>query len=564
MNFKLRSLVAATLAGSMLMGFGANAMADSTDDILNALIAKGVLTEEEGALLQKGRTGEKEAAAAKKLTSATIKEKDGAFVLSSGDGKNTMALTGRMHFDYKQNDIGSFGDSTIYPYNADADTKSTGDHFNMRRARIGIKGRLGGMADYLLLANINGSSILDEAYLDVNKFEPLGLKFGKFKQPMNLEIQTSSNNIDEIERSYVSQNVPEKKMGAMLHGEPKGLTYAGSIFQNNDSALSQQDDRMSFAGRGTVNFAELMDNKEMVLHAGINGYDSEYQIRPESTGNTSDSASSTTRGTIVAFNSGGQGLANIFRAQIGGEASTTADYHAQSPSTSTVKNKKAGLESIFAYKNFKVQGEYSAAKYDAATTKVGAADETISADVDTWYAEVAWILTGESYADIYKKGAFGAMKPKSPFDMEAGNGWGLWEASFRVDAFDVTNGNITGTTSDATRFQGGLNKYSTTTGDSNATGKIDTCSNKSGTSSGVTTVACATGVSSGAKSYTAGLKWVWNPNLVWKLNYTRTNFENATYPIDVGPAADRKLTNAARYNSFDHENLVMVRGQFSF
>ena len=59
MNFKLRSLVAATLAGSMLMGFGANAMADSTDDILNALIAKGILTEEEGALLQKGRTGEK-------------------------------------------------------------------------------------------------------------------------------------------------------------------------------------------------------------------------------------------------------------------------------------------------------------------------------------------------------------------------------------------------------------------------------------------------------------------------------------------------------------------------
>ena len=45
MNFKLRSLVAATLAGSMLMGFGTSAMADSTDDILNALIAKGILTE---------------------------------------------------------------------------------------------------------------------------------------------------------------------------------------------------------------------------------------------------------------------------------------------------------------------------------------------------------------------------------------------------------------------------------------------------------------------------------------------------------------------------------------
>ena len=58
MNFKVRSLVAATLAGSMLMGFGVNAMADSTTDIVNALVAKGVLTEEEGALLTKGRTDE--------------------------------------------------------------------------------------------------------------------------------------------------------------------------------------------------------------------------------------------------------------------------------------------------------------------------------------------------------------------------------------------------------------------------------------------------------------------------------------------------------------------------
>ena len=55
MNYKLHSLVAATLAGSMMMGFGANAMADSTTDIVNALVAKGVLTEEEGSLLTKGR-----------------------------------------------------------------------------------------------------------------------------------------------------------------------------------------------------------------------------------------------------------------------------------------------------------------------------------------------------------------------------------------------------------------------------------------------------------------------------------------------------------------------------
>ena len=50
--------ICAAVTGALLFGFGANAMADSTTDIVNALVAKGVLTEEEGALLNKGREGE--------------------------------------------------------------------------------------------------------------------------------------------------------------------------------------------------------------------------------------------------------------------------------------------------------------------------------------------------------------------------------------------------------------------------------------------------------------------------------------------------------------------------
>ncbi len=55
MNFKLRHLVAATLTGSALMGFATQAMADSTFDLVQALVTKGVLTEEEAMPLLKGR-----------------------------------------------------------------------------------------------------------------------------------------------------------------------------------------------------------------------------------------------------------------------------------------------------------------------------------------------------------------------------------------------------------------------------------------------------------------------------------------------------------------------------
>jgi hypothetical protein len=57
-SIKLRGVCAA-VSGAILFGFGANAMADSTVDIVNALVSKGVLTEEEGNLLTKGREGEK-------------------------------------------------------------------------------------------------------------------------------------------------------------------------------------------------------------------------------------------------------------------------------------------------------------------------------------------------------------------------------------------------------------------------------------------------------------------------------------------------------------------------
>ena len=57
-SIKMRG-VAAAVTGALMFGFGLNAMADSTTDIVNALVAKGVLTEEEGALLNKGREGEK-------------------------------------------------------------------------------------------------------------------------------------------------------------------------------------------------------------------------------------------------------------------------------------------------------------------------------------------------------------------------------------------------------------------------------------------------------------------------------------------------------------------------
>ena len=517
----------------------------STTDIVDALVSKGVLTEEEGKLISKGHTASKD-------KQPTIKEKDGAFSISSPNGKNSVQLTGRMHFDYKNSNINDFGDNGAYPFNQDGDSKSTADHFNMRRARIGIKGRVGGIADYLLLANIQGSSILDEAYIDVNKYEPLGLKFGKFKQPMNLEIMTSSNNIDFIERSYLSQNLPEKKFGAGLHGEFKGITYFGSVFQNNDSALSQKDEDMSYAGRATINFAELMDNKDLVAHFGLNGYTSSYEVRPQTSGNTSGTPETTTRATLFSYTSGGAGLANMIRGQIAGEpisaytGGTMGAYHTDSPSTASVDNRKGGIEGSLAFNNFKLQGEYGQAYYDAKNSDL-TKDTTLKADIDTWYVEALWTLTGEKYSSAYKKGAYGLVKPNNEFDFDTGKGLGLWEIGARIDEVQVRGTEITGTD---TRIQGAVDKRAS------GADSLDTCKNANATAT------TCNGAKAGATSYTASIKWVLNPNFLIKANYTYTDFDNAFAPIDIGTKGGARSTTNMKL--IDHEDLVMIRGQYMF
>ena len=543
MNFNKKLAVA--VSGAVLLMAGQFALADSTTDIVDALVGKGVLTEEEGKLITKGHVSKTE-------KTPVVKEKDGAFVLSSPNGKNSIQLTGRMHFDYKANNINDYGDNGAYPFSQDGDSKSTADQFQMRRARIGIKGRIGGIADYLLLANIQGSSILDEAFIDVNKFEPLGLKFGKFKQPMNLEIMTSSNNIDFIERSYVSQNLPEKKFGAGIHGEFKGLTYFGSAFQNNDSVQSQRDNDLSYAGRVTANFGELTDNKELVAHVGLNGYTSSYEVRPQTSGNTSGAAETTTRSTLFSYTSGGAGLANMIRGQIAGEpipvtTGTVGMYHTDSPSTASVDSRKGGLEGSLAYKNFKVQGEYGQAYYDAKNSPL-TKDTTLKADIDTWYAEALWTLTGESYASAYKKGAYGLVKPNNEVNFDTGSGLGLWEIGARVDAVQMRNLEMYGTD---TRVQGAVDKRVASGADS-----LDTCKNASAGSG------TCTGAKAGATSYTASIKWVLNPNFLIKANYTYTDFDNAFAPIDVGTKTTARTT--ANMKLIDHEDLLMIRGQYMF
>ncbi len=417
MNYKLRSLVAAAVAGSLMLGFGANALADSTDDIVNALIAKGVLTEEEGALLQKGRAGEKEAAEKKKASSVSAKYKDG-LVFESGDGSFKAQINGRVHADYRFFDYNdNKTNAALATGNAISNSNSVSDTFDIRRARLGFKAAWKDYYEAEVVADLSsGASKLDVGYLNVAWWKPVQFRFGKFKMPMNLEELTSSNNTDFMERSFVNQLAPAKETGIMVHGTPfTGITYALAASNGvKDGGVESdiREDGKDVYGRLTANFAEIMGNKDMVLHAGA-----------------SFSKGDSPEGTVgVSGATEGKG-ATFFRAPT--LANAAAQYNG-------IDRSRVGLEGAVAYGPFKVQAEWIQMNNEFKTP-------TRSYDLDTenWYAEAMWTITGEKYADSYKGGVFGGLKPAKDFDPTTFTG-GLWELGLRYSEFDASDYNAVG------------------------------------------------------------------------------------------------------------------------
>jgi phosphate-selective porin OprO/OprP len=453
-----------------------------------------------------------------------VKEKDGAFILESANEANSISLTGRMHLDYRASSLDAM-DLGPSARGDDRDSASMADQFELRRARLGVKGKFAKDFKYEVVGNLPGTATLDVAYVDFAKFDAFQIRAGKFKQPFGLEELISSNNMTMMERSYLDQTVPGKKIGVQVMGAPaKGLTYALSTFQNNDVERDLHGDGYaSGAGRFTFNFAESMGDKESVMHVGLAGLSSTYSIAPSTTSQTNSTAGTDSRASINSFRSAGRGLANIFRGQIGGGTCGQLSYSCPIEFNAKVVQQAAGLEGIFARGPFKIMGEMSRGQYKA-EHNVGT---NVSYDTDTFYAEAGYFITGEKYADSYKNGVFGSFKPKNNFDLDKGD-LGAIELAFRVEGFRVEDTNL-GTSGLGSRLQGTLDGSGT-----------------------------ANGTKSKADTFTAGIRWILNPNVVFKANYAYTNLGRAYAPIDISATSG---SNGANVSS---EQLFMTRLQYMF
>jgi phosphate-selective porin OprO/OprP len=417
MNFNKKLAVA--VSGAVLLMAGQFALADSATDIVDALVSKGVLTEEEGKLITKGHKSKTD-------ITPVVKTKDNALSLETADGKSSIQVNGRVHFDYRTFD---------YPANNTSATAvpAGSDTFDMRRARIGVKGQFAKYYTGEIVINTVGNGandIVDVAYIDVAWFQKAKLRFGQFKMPFSLEQLTSSNNIDFIERSFVDSQIPAKERGAQVFGEPMdGMTYALAVgtgikaAENTTAGARELDNAhadLDFIGRATINFAEIVKNKDMVAHVGL-AFQAGDQYRTTDAMGGSQKARS--RSDVTFFTMNSSALGNTYSNQL--------------------DRQRIGLEGALASGPFKIQGQYVDGKFDFQTGSSGVGvDQRPS--IETGYIQALWTLTGETHASRYKAGAFGSFKPTKNFDPDTMTG-GAWEIGARYGFFDASDyRNVTG------------------------------------------------------------------------------------------------------------------------
>ncbi|MBU3694799.1 MAG: hypothetical protein FGM40_08235 [Rhodocyclaceae bacterium] len=611
---------AASSVAAIIAGLGAALPVHAgmnMEGLLEKLRDKGVLSEDE---FQEMRQEAREARRAEALDKAQAKgdkeaqkpllqgldpSKDG-FGFKSGDGNFQIKLTGRLHSDYRWIDSGN--NALAAAGRNDRDTASPADGFELRRARIGFSGFIYKDIDYLLQLNMTGNApIVDEAYARFAFIKPAQFTFGRFKQPFSLEQLTSSNNLDFAERSYNDQNgVPAKKLGAMISGEPiKGLNYAASVFQEGFNEQSDADGSgKRYAGRLAANFGQLFNVKDTVLHVGIAGVGGDYQLRPSQSSQSTSEYESVTRASVVDFRSMNRGFQHFYRAQLAGQDLAACANVATSATSCGARNGTAGetmvnvdsrllgLEGAVAYKSLKLQGEYVRNEINAfnpvvsgtagtngvgaggtpgATTNNGSTStsdrrQTLSGDVNTYYVQAVWNITGENWSDAYKGGVFGGIKPKSNYS--TGGGWGAWQLGIRYSNVDASGINVSGSGS---RIQSGRSGTTANGFLANSAENTTEVSATSGSSTvGVRTAdnvnSAGTKIGSsptrGGKmngevdSWGIGLNWLINPNAKMMFEYTRTMFGGPTCSIDTDVRAGTKCK--------DHEDLFSVRAQYNF
>lgn len=328
--------------------------------------------------------------------------KDGRPGFKTADGNFSFNLHGRAHLD-----VGGYDQDSA----SKANFGGLRGNANFRRLRLGAAGTFAKDFAYNIEFNFGDSGTesnarIYEALLTYKGIEGVNLVIGATKPKMTLDDSTSSNDITFIERSTAANLAISPAAGEAR------MTAGGTFNTDNFFGAAYYTMGTATAGAGQDDF----DTSNVVGRVA-------YATSPKEGLNVHIGASAS-----HSFNLPGDTLRFRDRPELRVDPTRLIDANfGATVDTVTVY----GPELAFNYGPFRAQGEYY--RYD-----VNGLNANPDADLDAWYLQASWILTGESYSYDIKKAAYKGVKPANPFGF-GNRGPGAWELAARYSQADLND-----------------------------------------------------------------------------------------------------------------------------
>jgi len=402
---KQKSITAATIAASVVAYGSAttHVHAQTPDPALNALVKKGILTEKEA----------KDALAA---AEADFKKKPGPDVqVSWKDGLNFTSagglfkgkLGGRLQLD-----IASFKESD----DVEARFGDIPAGVEFRRARLSLEGEIGTALPVFFKTEYDFATTeaeFKDVFIGIDKIPFVGkLQAGHFKEPLGLEILTSSRFLTFLERATPMEAfLPERNIGVMASGAQldEHLTYAAGAFTDTGTSgkiVSPLDG--NYRGSARVTFLPWYDAATKggsLLHVGVSGSYIDpgdagvrFRSRPES--HLAPRFVDTGTNNALFANSDHQILAAAEAAVVLGPFSAQAEY-----------------------------------------VRTWVSSPGLSGEFDGFYIFGSWFITGEHRNYRRANGTFDRVIPHHNF---TDGGLGAWELALRYSYLNLNDEGING------------------------------------------------------------------------------------------------------------------------
>jgi hypothetical protein len=333
MQFIQKKLVAA-VSGAVLLMAGQLALADSTNDLVDALVTKGVLTEEEGKLLTKGHQGEADAAKKKEKSYAKGTMNFRGYL----QARNTPIMGG-------DNGVNLWSDRSV---GNDSSLNDQDKNFLIRRMRMIFFGDVGDRLYYYIqpdfassiggTTNSNASGAgnfaqLRDAYGDVylTKNKVHRIRVGQSKVPYGYENLQSSQNRLALDRVDALNSAvrDERDLGAFYYYTPQnvqdlfeeiqksGLKHSGNygmlgfgVYNGQGANARDQNDNLHVVARATYPWKT---ESGQIYEMGIQGYHGEYVSTTGRYNYTGGTAASSSTSISAGATSGATAIPTLAR-----------------------------------------------------------------------------------------------------------------------------------------------------------------------------------------------------------------------------------------------------------